>query len=154
MVNDVDIFNLYRKKTVNLVESRFSKSLSGSGIKISAVKGQPVKVERPGPDFEAIGFIATIYRNFSLNDLISIKNIAKIYDKLPEGDPLRKEFSKIRTALNNFLESDTTINVNGEQLTRKLLIDRYLYGEIIHLNKYEEFERWIDSSPLKELIYN
>ncbi len=148
------IIALYRKKAMELIDSRFSKCLKNSGVTIHAKLGQTVKAERRGPDLEAIKSFAITYRNFSLNDPISIKNIAKMYEPLPEDDPIKKEFTEVREALINFLDSPTSIQINGKSITRKNLIDTYLYGQVIHLEKNEEFEQWINGTPKGEIVYN
>jgi len=155
MADENKIITLYRKKAIELIESRFSKSIQNSGVTISGKLGQPVKAERRGPDLEAIKAFAITYRNFSLDsDPISIRNIAKMYDKLHKDNQVKKEFIKIREALNQFLNSATILNINGKIISRKDLIDTYIYGQIIHLKKNEEFEQWIKGTPLGEIVYN
>ena len=155
MMSEADIINSFNSKTKELVESRFAKSIQNSGINISGTKGQPIKAVRNGPDLEDIKSVAVTYRLFTLDgDGISIREIAKLYEKLYEKDDLRVEFNKIREALNNFLNTNSIIEFGGKALTNGKIIDRYLYGHLIHLNKKVEFESWIHSSPLNELVYN
>jgi hypothetical protein len=146
------IFALYRRKTEELIDSRFSKSLINNDVEINVKRGQPFKAERRGPDLEAIKSFAITYRNFSLNDPISIKNIAKMYEELQDDNPIKKEFTEIRNTLKNYLDSPTMIKMYGKFITRDKLIDTYLYGQVIHLDKNEEFEQWI-GTPLGEIIY-
>ena len=155
MTDEDKIIALYRKKAIELIESRFAKSLQNSGVTISGKLGLPVKAERRGPDLEAIKSFAITYRNFSLDsDPISIRNVAQMYDKFEEDNSVRKEFLKIRKALNQFLNSPTILNINGGEISRKDLIDTYVYGQVIHLKKNEEFEQWIRGTPLGEIVYN
>ena len=144
------IFALYHRKTEELIDSRFSKCCKNDMI-ISVKRGQPFKAERSGPDLEAIKSFAITYRNFTLNDSISIKNIAKMYEGLQDDNPIKKEFTETRNALNNYLDSPTIIKMYGKFITRDKLIDTYIYGQVIHLEKNEEFEQWINGIP--EIIY-
>ena len=149
------ICELYQKKAKELIDSRFSKNLKYSGVTVSATPGQPVKAERKGPDLEAIKSFAITYRNFALNtDPISIQNIAKMYEPLPKENRIKKEFSKIRQDLNNYLDSPTNIYIKDESISRKRLIDTYIYGQVIHLEHNEEFEKWISVTPFGDIIYD
>ena len=153
--NKIKILHLFNEKVSELLESRFTKSLSGSGVKITAKKGGCAKSERAGPDFEAIKSFAITIRNFMLDrDHISIRNIAQIYEKLDETDELNTEFSETRSKFNIFLDSCSPHIYNNKTLTNRQILDIYIYGEVIHLNKRDEFKKWISTSPLKDLMYN
>jgi len=149
------VFELFHEKVEELYHSRFTKALEGSGTTISGVKGQPVKAVRRGPDFEAIKAFAITYRNFSLDtDPISIRNLAKIYEELGDDDEIKQKFVEARRDFNKFLDSPSILKLNGVVWTNRKIVDTYIYGKVIHLEKVEEFNAWIRGSPLSELTYN
>lgn len=150
------LFDLFDEKAEELFKSNFSQNLSGSGVTIRWDKGKGFTPNlRTGPDYESIKNFVITFRNFILNsDPISIGNIAKVYDLLPNGNDFKDRFQDARKKLNDFLDTKTIINYNGDLLTNRKLIDTYIYGDVIHLEKHDEFKRWISLGPMKDIIFN
>ena len=150
------IFNLFEEKAQELLNSNFSKNLPGSGVTIKWDKGKGfISNLRRGPDYESIKNFVITFRNFILDsDPISIRNISKIYDILPENNDLRIRFQDAREKFNEFLDSLTMIQYNGVKISNRMLINKYIYGDVIHLEKYDEFKRWISMGPMKDIIFN
>jgi hypothetical protein len=156
MSNDeIKIISLFAEKCNELRESNFTKNMVNSGVTVSAKKGEPVVTKRIGPDYENIkSFVITI-RNFMLDsDSISVRNIAKIYEKLEDTDNLKIKFVNAKIALNNFLDSNSTFIINEKRITNRILINNYIYGDVIHLEKHDEFKKWIDGNLMRDMIYN
>lgn len=148
-------FVLFDKKARELYESNFSKQLKNSGITISGEIDKTVKVERRGPDLESIKSFVITYRNFILDtDPISIRNIAKFYEQVPQNHEGRKAFTKVRTHFNEFLDHTSMIVYNGTKLTYKEVIETYLYGDVIHLRRHDEFAEKTDDYLKKEILFN
>lgn len=154
--DEIKVLQLFEKKAKELYDSRFTKSLSGSGVTVKWKKGEGfVPNLRKGPDYESIKAFAITFRNFSLDsDLISIRNIAKMYEKLGSNDSLKKEFMEARKEFNKFLDSYSFIVYNGGKLTYRKIINTYIYGDVIHLEKNDEFKQLIFISPMADLIFN
>jgi len=150
------IFNLFNEKSIELIQSNFSKNLAGSGVTIRWTKEAGFEQNlRRGPDYEAIKNFVTTFRNFILDtDPISIRNIAKVYNQLPDGHDLKDRFNDARNKFNEYLDSPTIIVHNGEKLTGRRIIETYIYGDVIHLNKHDEFKNLISLGPMKDVIFN
>jgi len=156
MSNNNKLFELFDEKSQELFKSNFSQNLSGSGVTIKWNKGQGFTPNlRKGPDYESIKNFVITFRNFILNsDPISIRNMAKIYDVLSEGNDFKERFQDARKKFNEYLDSLTIIDYNGEKLSNRKLIDTYIYGDVIHLEKHDEFKAWISMGPMKDVIFN
>ena len=155
-MDNKELFNLFDEKAQELFKSNFSQNLSGSGVTIKWNKGEGFTPNlRKGPDYEAIKNFVITFRNFILDtDPISIRNIAKIYDALPNGNDLKDRFQDARKKFNDYLDTLTIIEYNGKKLSNRKLIDTYIYGDVIHLEKHDEFKRWISMGPMKDVIFN
>jgi len=150
------LFNLFDEKAQELFKSNFSQNLSGSGVTIQWNKGKGFTPDlRKGPDYESIKNFVITFRNFILDsDPISIRNIAKIYETLPDGNDFKDRFQEARKKFNDFLDTLTIIEYNQEKLSNRKLIDTYIYGDVIHLEKHDEFKKWISMEPMKDVIFN
>lgn len=150
------IFELFEEKTQELLCSRFTKNLKDSGLNINWQKGSNIKHKRRGPDYEAIKNFVVTFRNFILDsDLISIRNIAKIYNILPNSsNDLIYRFKDARIKFNDYLDSSASFMINHEKITNRKLIDTYIYGDVIHLEKNDKFKKWISMAPMKDFIFN
>ena len=153
-MNNKKLFELFDEKAQELFKSSFSQNLSGSGVTIRWDKGFTPNL-RKGPDYESIKNFVITFRNFILDsDPISIRNIAKIYEVLPNGDDFKDRFQDARKKFIDYLDTLTIIEYNGEKLSNRKLIDTYIYGDVIHLEKHDEFKRWISMGPMKDVIFN
>lgn len=155
-MNNKKLFKLFNEKAKELFESNFRLNLPESGVSIRFNKGKGFTPNlRKGPDYESIKNFVITLRNFTLNsDPISISNIAKIYNMLPNNDDFKDRFQNTRKKFNDYLDALTIIEYNGERLSNRKLIDTYIYGDVIHLEKYDEFKRWISIRPMKDIIFN
>jgi len=150
---------LFNEKVNKLSSSRFVKSigLPGGGFKMS---GKPnaagimeYKAERKGPDDEAIAAAALTFRFFVQdNERISLRNISRYYADNLIDDSLSKQYEEIRNELNDFLDNERYSVFKGNQtrLTRRELLDTFLYGDLAHANeaKYDLIQSWKRSEML------
>lgn len=155
-MSEKEIFELFDEKAQELFKSNFSQNLAGSGVTIQFNKDKGFAPNlRKGPDYESIKSFVITFRNFILDsDPISIRNIAKIYDALPDGNDFKERFQNTRKKFNEYMDSLTIIEYNGDKLSNRKLIDTYIYGDVIHLKKHDEFKNWISINPMKDVIYN
>ena len=157
LANEMKYLKLFEKKTKELSDSDFSKQLPGSKVKLKiSQNGDNVNgmIQRWGPSSEAIKSFAVTFRNFILDEEISIQNIAAVYDQLENDNDLKKEFIEIRNYFNVFLDSPSIFILQSKRLTRKQLLETYYYGDLIHFNKIDEFETWNGIPVSKELVIN
>ncbi len=146
---------LFDKKVNELIGSRFSRNLLGSSFKFKWEKDKGFATSmRTGPDYEAIKCFVITFRNFILDgDNISMREMSDMYQEL-KNDSLNRKFKEIRSRLNNFLNSNTIIRFNQEFIKKRDLIDNYIYGDVIHLEKHDKFYKWISLQPMNDLIFN
>ncbi len=82
-VQDIRLFN---EKAEKLKRCSFTSTVFNqkTGVHISAKKGEPVRIERNGPNEEAIDAFVLTFRFFiQNNEKISFRNLAELYNKLP-----------------------------------------------------------------------
>lgn len=82
------------------------------GVSISSPQGSAVgKIETIGPREEATSAFISKFRFLLMDkDGISLKEIKKLYEKLPITDDLKKEYAELRHAINHYLDSETGID--------------------------------------------
>jgi len=149
------IVELFDEKTSELLNSSFYNNLDDSGIKIKWKQGKDLKHQRRGPNYEEIKNFVITFRNFTLDsDVISIRNISNLYDSLPSGNDIKYRFEDARIKFNEYLDSSTVVVFNHIKISNRELINTYIYGDVIHLNKNDEFKRWISSNPIKDVVFN
>ena len=149
------IFQLFEDKAKELYESKFSQSLSNSGLTVRWKKGKGFSNIRRGPDYESIKSFVITFRNFILDsDPISVHNVSKIYGKVNDSEPLKIEFAEGRDKFNEFLNKSSIITHNGKNLTHREIIHNYIYGDVIHLEKHDEFKSLISLGPMKDVTFN
>lgn len=149
-----EIFDLFERQVQELCDSNFNKALPKSKFTFNAIAGRSNKLNESGPDYESIKSFVLTFRQFILDEPISIKNIAKAYEELPEDDSLRKEFSETRIKFNEFLDSNPPLIMDNQRTTNHELLDMFLYGSFFHLNKRKDFEKWVGGGFPGELVYH
>ncbi len=146
-VDQIRRLRLFNEKANELDGSRFATALydQQTGVIIEGDLTGPAEAVFVGPDDDAIrAFVLTLRLFRQDRDGISIRALADIYDAEGVPQKLRDEFDKARKALNNRLDSDTMFVFNDECITRKRLLDVFLYGGLAHVDadKRALYEQW------------
>jgi hypothetical protein len=106
---------------------------------------------RPGtrhPSQEEIdSFVNNIRFFIQDNETTSFRNLAQKYDGLPVPEDLKMEFHKLRTKLNHWLDSKSSLGLGGAPLTHRQIFETFIYGDVAHQSrkKRELFDRWRES---------
>ncbi len=133
----------------------FSQS-SGVTISWEAERGVEVALRKP-PD-EAIDALVLTFRFFMQNnEACSLFRLAQVYERIGATEPEKAtEFDAIRNRLNAFLDSPSTIEVNGERLTFRRILEGFVYGDLSHENpaKRADFTLWMDRWLTEPLVWN
>jgi len=138
---------LFNDKADELDGSRFARALydQQSGVIVQGGLTGPAEAVFVGPDDEAIrAFVLTI-RLFQQNgDGISIQQLADIYAEPGVPQDVRVEFDRVCKALNDRLDSNTMFVIDNVHLTRRRVLNTFLYGELAHVNpnKRVVYEQW------------
>lgn len=104
---------------------------------------------RTGPRGESIhAFVLTLRQFFQNNDPVSFRNVAGHYNALRAADlipeDLAEDFGKARHRLSQFLDSETYINHNEQQLTHRYIFEVFVYGYLAHTNEEKRavYDQW------------
>jgi hypothetical protein len=95
-----------------------------------------VSQERRGPEEEAIDAFVLTFRYFIQdNEATSFRKMEQHYLAAPIDAGLQQKFSQLRREVNEYLDGETNINFNGEELTRRRIMDTFVYGGLSHANE-------------------
>ena len=86
------------------------------------------------------------------NERSSFRNISKLYTDKAISEEHRSEFEKARSYLNGFLDSSTMFNFYGRRITKRELMEVFVFGGLSHANKQKKslYDQWmrLDLAPL------
>ncbi|GAC1399654.1 MAG: hypothetical protein NVSMB56_14660 [Pyrinomonadaceae bacterium] len=159
----INAFRLFNKKTFELEGSSFIKKLfeEDSGVSLSWKRDSEgtveTKFERKGPNKESIKAFVLDFRFFIQdNERSSFRNIAKHYSDAPITEELKTNFNSIIDQLNQFLDAPSPLNItyNNNLLTRREIMDTFIYGGLEHANDKKEqlFNEWRNIPPLYPVL--
>lgn len=139
---------LFIETVAELEESSLYKNLLGEeGItyRYSWREGQPASQEIVNLDEEQLkSFILTARLLSQDNDGRSIRVVAQIFDGELQNHQLYPTFNGIRWKLNDYLDQEYPIKIQGVSITSRHLFDIFLYGHYAHRNpdKEDVYCRW------------
>jgi len=145
---DIKRLKLFNEKAERLSNSRFMQYILSKGrisFTIDAKSGEEVKVEKVMPDQDAIDAFVLTFRFFiQNNERCSFGNLSKTYEKPSVPEELRTEYLKVRKMLNDYLDAPASIKIEEEALTRRRILDVFVYGGLAHAQpeKKEVFDSW------------
>jgi len=153
----IDSLELFVEKADRLVESNFVKNaVSGSGVNLSWFVGKPVTVKRSGPDQENIDAFVLTFRFFIQdNERISLREFARVFQSSFVLAEESTNFDKARIHVNSYLDSATMFDLGG-RLSRRELMDVFIYGGLSHANqlKKQKYDAWMASNVLAPFVQN
>jgi hypothetical protein len=161
MKEQLSLLRQFNEKVTRLENTRFAKWLDASTPNVTA-RMDAVRVNRTGDmTFEIIGtthatldehdqddldaFVLT-YRMFvQKRDVLSIRSLAKIYEAQWMPSEARDRFREAREAVNDLLDSPTSLLDGEHVVTRRELVDVILYGGLAHSEqgKVPMFNAWM-----------
>jgi hypothetical protein len=150
---------LFNEQADILLRSSFAATMFGSvtGVTFSWEEGGSLEAKVKGPNDEAVRAFALTFRMFFRDrDGISFREMAEIYEAPSVPGALRDDYRWARQAVNEFLDGVTMCQVNGERITRRRLVDVFLYGGLAHLNpdKRRDSELWRGHPVMFALMQN
>lgn len=157
-------FRFFNEKAEKLARLNFLKQIGhpDSGVSISFenlnTDAPAVSQERRGPDEDAIDAFVLTFRFFIQdNEHSSFRNMEKHYLAAPIDPSLQAEFVKLRKEVNDYLDSKVNINYNNEDLTRRRIMDVFVYGGLSHGSdeaKRRLHKKWISDPIMSGWIEN
>jgi hypothetical protein len=154
---------LFDEKAEKLSRLSFMEKMrhpdSGVTIKIENLKngGSTVSQERRGPEEEAIDAFVLTFRYFIQdNETTSFRNMEQHYLAAPVDAALKEEFKKLRREINEYLDEPVGINYNNEDLTRRRIMDVFVYGGFSHANEEKRrlYKTWMSDPFMASFIEN
>ena len=160
--DDLKAFVLFNKKAEKLTDNSFTKKIiaEGFGLSLSVKKDCPVNIETRYPNNESIeSFVLTLRFFCQNNESSSLRNIAKIYSKLPYYRSEKIACLNEHKKLNDYLDSyDNSLNIkiNTKRFTNREIFDIFLYGGLAHANKHKEeiYDQWMNNQLLGPILQN
>ena len=155
----VKLLKRFNQQADKLARLTFTKQvLAGqSGVRFSMRQGIGSTTQRYGPDDESIAAFVLTFRLFVQDkDSISIRNITALLQSLPITSVVKSTAVEIRSAINQFLDSDTPYGYNGEQLTFRRIYEVFLWGYLCHIDddKYAVYDAWSSFAPVFPMLEN
>ncbi len=156
--------SLFNEKAEKLMRLSFIKAMiDNSGVTLSwRAKEDGLfeeQHERRGPNEEAIDAFVLTFRFFIQdNEQSSFHKMAEHYLAAPIEESFKSAFATTRKNINEFLDgpSDFPIEYDGRHLTRREVMDVFVYGGLAHANraKKELYDSWMSIPPFRPLIEN
>ncbi|MBS3147429.1 hypothetical protein J4219_00930 [Candidatus Woesearchaeota archaeon] len=123
----------FNAEAQELFELPFIQKMQHSGLKISASKGSPLKIEKWGPDANDTKAICNDLRKFiQPNDTLNAEKLRKIYDSEEITLDEQKNYESIMAELDRFNKSPANFIKDGTALTNQQIFEIFLYGKISH----------------------
>jgi hypothetical protein len=156
---NIKSLRLFNEKADKLMGLGFSKKIFGekSGFTLSAKKDAHVEFQRHGPEEESIDAFVLTYRFFIQdNEMISFRNMSKIYDKMGITQDNKKAFECIRETINTFLNSNSMLTIKDKKYTNREIQDIFIYGGLSHANETKKriFDSWKKDQLIFEILEN
>jgi hypothetical protein len=143
------ILGLFTTKAEKLNGLQFLTALrSGKGsYKMQGRIGAPVEVTGDFATVDEVdAFVLTLRLFIQDNEPISLRRIGQLYQDTPELAQVAERVAELRAKMNKFLDADSPVVWQKQQLPRRRILDVFFYGGLAHthLEKTQEFARWME----------
>src|ERR1051325_261911 len=152
---------LFNEKAEKLKRLSFLEQIrhqsSGFSISMQRVDDDSfsVKQDRRGPAEEATDAFVLTFRFFIQdNEVTSFRKMQQHYDDAPIDPTLKQKFTQLRKEVNQYLDSETNIKSDGENLTPRKIMDTFVYGGLSHANEEKRrlWKTWMNN-PFASTMY-
>jgi hypothetical protein len=150
-----EALKLFNKKANRLQNTRFIRFVRNGrmSVRIAGRKGQ-FRVTKKLPDKDAIDAFVLTFRYFIQdNERCSFRNLAKVYSSSEVSKDIKNEFTRTRKLLNDFLGSPSAFNYRNQNVSKRKLMEMFIYGDLAHANKTKKklFDQLM-KNPLRDVI--
>ncbi len=85
----------------------------------------------------------------------SLRNMAAFYAELPIDSIYKQEFHRVRKDFNDFLDEETILSEKDNKLTRRVILDNYLWGQYAHKSPGERktIQEWKATPNHWNIVY-
>jgi hypothetical protein len=137
-----DTLHLYVEMINELEESSLCRNLLSEKTityRFSMKEGLPINQEIVNLDEEHLkAFILTARLLAQDNERCSIRNLSKIFDGALQDHAIWPRFNGVRWKLNDYLDREYPLLVEGDEVTSRYLFEVFLYGHYAHRTKEKE----------------
>lgn len=159
----INALNLFNEKVRELFDLSFVKTITkpNSGFSLSGERKENGSFKMistiNGPSIEAIKAFVLTFRFFiQVNESISLRNIAEIYESNNIEHQQREFFNSARDSVNSMLNSPNLFNLkfNDSIPTNRRIMDVFVYGGLAHANpeKYKTYKEWMSFPPAAVIL--
>ena len=155
---EVKILHLFNKKTDKIIRTGFVDELKNNKMGLSLeFKFNPdgtgtISTESRLHDETKLDAVILTLRLFTQSkEIISITQIARLYQKMKIDSSYKIRFEKIKTILNNKLNEKAFTFLRNSPTYREVL-KVVLYGSEAHVNLRETLEQWISDEHNMNMV--
>jgi len=156
--DEIASLKLFNEKAFKLQQSTFLQSIIADppGLKLSGEKKRDgsfsMSAEALGPTQDSTEAFVLTFRFFIQdNEVTSLHNMARLYERSSLPQELRDRFHSARAAINDLLDRPNLINIshNGETPTNRSVLNVFVYGGLAHANPeaYRLYKDWMSFPP-------
>jgi hypothetical protein len=153
-MDDLQPFISFTNKANKLMDSTFAKDMIGrTGVDLSW-EGDKQIVDHRGPGAEFVdAFILTFRFFIQKNESISFIKMSDSFKSKIVSENIKEQFIDAKKHLNNYLDSNTMFNIGGF-ISRRNLIDVFVYGELSHSNPAQKktYDTWMSNEFMAPLL--
>ena len=130
---------LYNRKAEELLGSSFVAHLRERrpSFVLGGAPFEAVRVDAPSDD-SMRAFVLTFRMFYHNQDGLSFGKMEPFYGGLPVEEALKVSVRAIRSRLNEYLDGLTPIVAYDDQISRRRLLDSWLFGELAHVSAQEQ----------------
>ena len=157
LLEHIRSLELFVEKSDKLNGSTFvARTIDNSGVNFRWNAGETAVSARRGADSESIDAFVLTFRFFLQdNERTSLRNMVDVFESNLVSIQEREAFHNARDSLNVYLDGDTMFDINGK-VTRRRLLDVFIYGGLAHANKDKKqiYDDWMSSSIIEPFVTN
>jgi hypothetical protein len=151
------ILRLFNEKAAILEGLNFFQNLADMSVSISGKQGDPIQIQRQGPDDTSIASVAQTMRFFMPDEETAIfTKISRMYSKLSAGQDLIDKVNAAHTALTTELIKPTPFKFNDVQLTYREICEFFLWSKLkdVDATKKANYDAWVQNPVFFACIWN
>lgn len=157
----IELLKQFNKKAAKLLSSEFAQFVLTSqlGVQVSVQDKQVKSVLKQPTETQTDAFILTLRFFYQKNEDISFEKMVFFYRNANLNADITTAFFGAIQEINKFLDSQTSypIQYNEEFLTKRKVIEIFLYGDLAHMNKKEKikvFQEWFENPLFYPFVKN
>lgn len=158
MPQGIEALRLFNEKAERLANTNFVRQIlehKKISLRLDLERGKEVKISRTIPNREAIEAFVLTFRFFiQNNERCSFGNLDGVYSNLPVSEEIKMQYRQARQTLNDYLNSKTPIKFGDEELSRRKIVDIFVYGGLAHANpqKKQLYDKWMSIGIFSDFL--